>query len=81
MEFIVSSLFPILRLPYITMNSSLGRADLWLRGESSLCLLVNTLRSVILESVLFRIRDGVGGCLYMVDHMIDRLLIYGWSYD
>jgi hypothetical protein len=61
-EFIVSSLFPILCLPYITINSSLGRADLWLRGESSLCLLVNTFRSIILESVLFRIRDGVCGC-------------------
>ena len=58
----MSSLFPILRLPYITTNSALGRPNLWLSSESSLCLLMNILWSIILESVLFRICAGAGGC-------------------
>ena len=76
-ELTVSSLFPILRLPYITTNSALGLSNLWLRSESSLCLLMNTLMSIILGSVLSRIREGVGSCLYMFDHMIDRLFVDG----
>ena len=62
MNWSMSSLFPILRLPYITTNSALGLSNLWLRSESSLCLLMNTLISIILESVLFIICDKVGGC-------------------
>ena len=58
----MSSLFPILRLPYITMNSALVLSNLWLRSESSLPLLMNTLTSIILESVLFIICAEVGGC-------------------
>ena len=58
----MSSLFPILRLPYITMNSALVLSNLWLRSESSLCLLMNTLISIILESVLFIICAVVGDC-------------------
>jgi len=61
MNWSISSLFPILRLPYITTNSALGLSNLWLRSESSLCLLMNTLTSIILESVLFIICAEAGG--------------------
>ena len=61
MNWSMSSLFPILRLPYIAANSAMGLSKLWLRSESSLCLLMNTLISIILESVLFIIYTGLGG--------------------
>ena len=60
---------------HVWTHSALGRPNLWLSIKSSLCLLMNTLWSIILESILFRICVGAGGCLYMVGHMIDQVFI------